>query len=249
MFPHSTPDSLNRAPSRKIKVERGSRPVPRSPHRMTRDPVTGDIWLGDVGQGTREEVTKVFRGGNLRWPYREGTVAGLKAKPSPLIGFDVAPVHAYGRGSGICVIGGYVYRGALHPELTGKYIFGDHGSGRIWSLDDSSGTAVVTSLLTMTSRGPGPKNGMGSFGLDASGEIYVLSLAGTNLYGGRIHRLEKTTEGVPEPPRLLSRTTAFTNLSTLDRAPGVMPYEVIQPLWSDASDKRTLDRAPERRHP
>lgn len=117
-----------------------------------------------------------------------------------MIGFDVAPVHAYGRGSGICVIGGYVYRGARHPELTGKYIFGDHGSGRVWSLDDSSGTAVVTSLLTMTSRGPGPKNGMGSFGLDASGEIYVLSLAGTNLYGGRIHRLEQTTEGVPESP-------------------------------------------------
>ena len=68
MFPHSTPDLLNRAPSRKIKVERGSRPGPRSPHRMTRDPVTGDIWLGDVGQSTREEVTKVFRGGNLRWP-------------------------------------------------------------------------------------------------------------------------------------------------------------------------------------
>lgn len=210
----------------------------RSPHRMTQDPVTGDIWLGDVGQGTQEEVTKVFRGGNLQWPYREGTAAGPKAKPSPLIGFDVAPVHAYGRGSGTCVIGGYVYRGALHPELTGKYIFGDHGSGRIWSLDDSSGTAVVTSLLTMASHGPGPKNGMGSFGLDASGEIYVLSLAGTNLDGGRIYRLEKTTEGVPEPPRLLSQTTAFTNLATLAPAPGVMPYDVIQPLWSDDSDKR-----------
>ncbi len=210
----------------------------RSPHRMTQDPVTGNIWLGDVGQGTQEEVSKVVRGGNLQWPYREGAVAGPKAKPSPLIGTDVPPVHAYGRGTGTCVIGGYVYRGALHPELSGKYIFGDHGSGRIWSLDDSSGTAVVTSLLTMASHGPGPKNGMGSFGLDASGEIHVLSLAGTDLDGGRIYRLEKTTEGVPEPPRLLSQSAAFTNLATLAPAPGVMPYEVIEPLWSDAADKK-----------
>ncbi len=210
----------------------------RSPHRMTQDPVTGDIWVGDVGQGTQEEVSKIVRGGNYQWPYREGSVAGPKTKPSPLIGFDVPPVHAYGRSTGGCVIGGYVYRGALHPELVGKYIFGDHNTGRVWSLDTSGSTPVVTTLLTLSSHGPGPKNGMGSFGLDASGEIYVLSLAGTDLDGGRIYRLEKSTEGVPEPPRLLSQTTAFTNLADLTPSPGLIPYDVIQPLWSDGSDKQ-----------
>ena len=82
----------------------------RSPHRMVQDRVTGDIWLGDIGQGTQEEISKVVRGGNLQWPYREGNVAGPKTKPSPLIGTDVTPVYAYGRTTGGCVIGGYVYR-------------------------------------------------------------------------------------------------------------------------------------------
>ncbi|MBL9157626.1 MAG: PQQ-dependent sugar dehydrogenase [Verrucomicrobiales bacterium] len=210
----------------------------RSPHRMTQDRVTGEIWLGDIGQGTQEEISKVVRGGNLQWPYREGNVAGPKTKPNPLIGFDVTPVHAYGRSTGGCVIGGYVYRGALHPELTGKYLFGDHNSNAIWSLDTSSGSTVVTQLLTLSPHGPGPKNGMGSFGIDASGELYVLSLAGTDLDGGRIYRIEKSTEGVPEPPRLLSQTTAFSNLTTLTPAAGVMPYDVNQPLWSDGADKK-----------
>lgn len=59
----------------------------RSPHRMTIDRPTGDIYLGDVGQGTREEVSLIVKGGNLQWPYMEGIVNGPKAKPSPLIGF------------------------------------------------------------------------------------------------------------------------------------------------------------------
>lgn len=209
----------------------------RSPHRMTQDPVTGDIWVGDVGQGTQEEVSRVVRGGNLQWPYREGNVTGPKSKPASLIGFDVPPVLAYGRSTGTCVIGGYVYRGALHPELVGKYLFGDHGSGRIWSLDASGSSPVVTQLTTLTSHGPGPKRGMGSFGIDASGEVYVLSLAGTDLDGGIVYRLEKSTQGVPEPPQLLSQTTAFSNLADLSPAAGVMPYDVIQPLWSDGADK------------
>ncbi len=211
----------------------------RSPHRMTQDPVTGRIWLGDVGQGTREEVSNVVKGANLQWPYREGSVAGPKAKPSPLLGVDQPPLYDYGRSTGTCVIGGYVYRGSLHPELRGKYLFGDHGSSRIWSLEERAGGGVqVNTLLTLSRHGPGPKNGMSAFGIDAAGEIYVMSLAGTDLDGGLIYRLDKSTTGVPEPPMLLSQTTAFTDLDTLTPSPGVMPYDVIQPLWSDGAEKR-----------
>ncbi len=210
----------------------------RSPHRMTLDPLTGDIWLGDIGQNTQEEISKVVRGANLQWPYREGSVAGPKAKPSPLIGTDQPPVYAYGRSVGGCVIGGYVYRGSLHPELYGKYIFGDHNNGLIRSLDTSGSSPVVTTLTTLQRHGPGPKNGMSSFAVDASGEIYVLALAGTDLDGGIVYRLEKSTEGVPEPPTLLSQTGAFTNLQTMTAAPGLIPYGVIQPLWSDGAEKQ-----------
>lgn len=211
----------------------------RSPHRMTLDPATGKIWLADIGQGSREEISLVSRGANLQWPYREGSISGPKSKPSNLIGFDRPPLYDYGRSTGGCIIGGYVYRGALHPELQGKYIFGDHNNGRIWSLEETGGGGVdIDTLLTLSRHGPGPKNGMGSFGIDASGEIYVLSLAGTDLDGGRIYRLDKSTSGVPEPPQLLSQTTAFTDLTTLTPAPGLIPYDVIQPLWSDGADKK-----------
>src|SRR5690606_4598025 len=92
----------------------------RSPHRMTFDPATGRIWLGDVGQGTREEVDIIEKGGNYQWAYREGTIAGPKSKPNPLIGADKPPVHDYSRTLGNCVIGGYVYRGSEHPSLFGR---------------------------------------------------------------------------------------------------------------------------------
>ena len=211
----------------------------RSPHRMTQDSETGRIWLGDIGQNTQEEISNVIKGGNLQWPYREGGVAGPKAKPSPLLGIDQPPLHSYSRSVGTCVIGGYVYRGALHPELQGKYIFGDHGSSRIWSMEEKAGgTLQINTLVTLSRHGPGPKNGMSSFGIDASGEIYILSLAGTDLDGGRIYRLEKSSTGIPEPPKLLSQTTAFTDLATLNPSPGVIPYEVIQPLWSDGAEKK-----------
>ncbi|MDB6112458.1 MAG: glucose/sorbosone dehydrogenase domain protein, partial [Pedosphaera sp.] len=108
----------------------------RSPHRMTYDPPTGQIWLGDVGQDVREEVDLIQKGHNYQWGYWEGTYPGAKPMPSPLIGIDTPPVYDYPHDQGDgCVIGGYVYRGArFSTDLGGKYIFGDNDSGRIWTL-------------------------------------------------------------------------------------------------------------------
>jgi uncharacterized repeat protein (TIGR03806 family) len=211
----------------------------RSPHRMTLDQPTGRVWVGDIGQNTQEEISEIRRGANLQWPYREGGVAGPLAKPSPLTGFDLPPIHSYGRATGGCVIGGYVYRGSLHPDLVGKYVFGDHNTGTIWSLQERPGqTPLISTLLTLPRHGPGPKNGLSSFAVDASGELFVLSLAGTDLDGGRIYRLDKSGTGIPEPPALLSQTGAFTDLANLVPASGVMPYGVNQALWSDGSEKQ-----------
>ncbi|MCB1076755.1 MAG: PQQ-dependent sugar dehydrogenase, partial [Verrucomicrobiae bacterium] len=211
----------------------------RSPHRMTLDRPTGRVWVGDIGQGTQEEVSEIVRGANLQWPYREGGVAGPQTKPSPLTGFDQPPIHSYGRTVGGCVIGGYVYRGSLHPDLVGKYVFGDHNTSVIWSLEERPGQSpLITTLLTMPRHGPGPKNGLSSFAVDASGELFVLSLAGTDLDGGRIYRLDKTGAGIPEPPQLLSQTGAFSDVQNLVPSAGVMPYGVNQPLWSDAAEKQ-----------
>lgn len=211
----------------------------RSPHRMTLDPVTNRIWVGDIGQATREEVSLIEKGANLQWPYREGSVAGPKSKPSHLIGTDQPPLWDYGRGSGGCIIGGYVYRGTEHPDLYGKYIVGDHNNSIIRALTYTPGESPqIEDLVTMTRTGPGPKNGLGSFGIDANNEIYILSLAGTDLDGGIIYKFGRTGTGIPEPPSTLSATGAFSDLADLTPRSGVMPYDLIQPLWSDGAEKK-----------
>src|SRR5204863_3651992 len=100
----------------------------RNPWRYSFDPVSGLLWLADVGQNAREEIDIIVKGGNYGWAYREGTMAGPKSPPPP--GFtSIDPIYDYGRTLGNSVTGGFVYRGSRFPELYGAYIFGDYGSG------------------------------------------------------------------------------------------------------------------------
>ncbi len=207
----------------------------RSPHRMTRDPLTQRIWLGDVGQGSWEEVDIIEKGGNYQWAYMEGLHTGPKAKPGSLIGTDKPPVYDYAHANGNnCVIGGYVYRGAIHAaDLGGKYIFGDNGSGRIWSLTyDGTNAAVVTYLCNM----PAGANysGLSSFGVDQDNELYMCKMGRPS----KIYKLGRTGPGVPEPPALLSQTAAFASLASLTPSSGIIPFHVNSPLWSDAAAKQ-----------
>ncbi|GAB4408166.1 MAG: hypothetical protein OHK0039_11030 [Bacteroidia bacterium] len=207
----------------------------RSPHRMSYDPVTKWIWVGDVGQGSREEVSIVKKSYNLQWPYREGSINGAKPKPNPLIGIDAPPVYDYSRSMGVCVIGGLVYRGSKwNLQLGGKYIFGDHGTRNIYTIDYDSVTqdAQVDFLVNVPGGGQGDKAGISHFTVDSLGDIYVLKLFGTNLDGGIIYRIKPVSQ-VAEPPALLSQTGAFSNLSTMEPAPGFIPYELNLPFWSD----------------
>ena len=206
----------------------------RNPHRMTRDPVSGRFFIGDIGQGTEEEVSVVTRPGqNFQWPYREGSVGGPKAMPSPLTGFDTPPLFSYGRGAGdTCVIGGFVYRGREHAaELGGRYLFGDNTSGRIWSLT-WDGVAVPQRQLLATVA-PGTKwAGLSGFGNDADDELYIMTLG----MQGRVMKLARTGQ-TPQPPARLSQTGAFTSLATLTPAPALVPYATASPLWSDGAEK------------
>ena len=142
----------------------------RNPWRWSFDPVTGLLWLADVGQNTREEVDIIVKGGNYGWAYREGTIAGPKAAPP---GFtSIEPITDYGRTEGYSVTGGYVYRGSTMPELYGAYIFGDYGSGRIWQMryDPTNGVTMQRTLLvthtgnTISCFGVDPSNGDILFG-------------------------------------------------------------------------------------
>ncbi len=210
----------------------------RSPHRISYDEVTGDIWVGDVGQTTREELSIIRKGDNLQWPFREGTFPGPKGQPENLIGTSRAPVFDYGRDFGVCVIGGFVYRGDKFPDLKGNYLFADHATLNVYTLTpDSNGLPLVMPMLNVPyGTGEGDKAGVSSFGQDSEGNVYLLKLNGTGLDGGLIYQL-KPKDPVPDPPALLSEIGAFRDLNTLEPAPGLLPYAVNTPLWSDRAAK------------
>jgi chitodextrinase/glucose/arabinose dehydrogenase/mono/diheme cytochrome c family protein len=209
----------------------------RSPHSGHYDPVTGDIWVGDIGEASREEISRITKGANCQWPYREGTGDGSKPKPLPIIGFDQPPAYDYGRTEGSCVIGGMRYRGAKwNSFLGGKVLFGDHIRGRVWTMTlPENGDAPIIEEIASGFSG-GYKAGLGGFATDSTGEVYLMNLTGQEAPGGTILKLAAQPPSV-EPPGLLSATGVFTNLTTLATAPGVIPYDVPNPLWSDAADK------------
>ena len=98
----------------------------RNPWRFSFDRETGELWVGDVGQGDWEEIDVVTNGGNYGWPVHEGTDCPSWGDPgrcgeSGLI----MPVTQYSHSEGFSVTGGYVYRGEAMPDLYGDYIFGD----------------------------------------------------------------------------------------------------------------------------
>jgi glucose/arabinose dehydrogenase len=149
----------------------------RNPWRYSFDRTTGDLWLADVGQNAWEEVNVVragSRGGeNYGWPLREGThpFRGGQRPPGA-----VEPVHDYSLDGGACsVVGGYVYRGRkLASLLGGKYLFADACLGDIQVLTSGAGVRPLGLKVGSPS----------SFGEDAEGELYVLSL------GGKLFRLD-----------------------------------------------------------
>jgi glucose/arabinose dehydrogenase len=121
----------------------------RNPWRMTVDMVTGEIWLGDVGQDTIEEVDRVVPGGNYGWNCFEGfsEYAGCS-------GDFIEPRTVYSHEFGQSVTGGFAYRGSRLPELYGWYVFADFYSGRIWAVntaDDSDAVQLTEADLNVAS--------------------------------------------------------------------------------------------------
>lgn len=198
----------------------------RNPWRFSFDRATGVLWLGDVGQGAREEINRVVKGGNYEWAFREGLVKGVKwdERPNGWVGSH-PPVIDYGRSQGVSVTGGVVYRGSGIPSLTGKYVFGDYGSGSIWVLEEVAGV--------MSMRRIAGQAGVAAFGHDPSNGDLLMA----NLNGGTINRL--VGQNVENDfPQTLAATGLFTDVATLTPAAGLVAYDVNLPFWSDGADKQ-----------
>ena len=213
----------------------------RSPHRMTLDSPTGKIFIGDVGQSSREEIDVIEPGEsalNFQWNRCEGNLGKLTA---PFIGTSRGPLLDYPHTDGRAVIGGYVYRGQeFAKDLGGKYIFGDNVMRTVWALDETA-TPVKKTLLCVMPRGSGPNagtdyTGLSSFGTDAAGELYFCQMSSV---GGQIYKLQRG--GPPPPvkvlPKLISQTGIFANLTKLAPTNFLLPYTVNAPLWSDGAVK------------
>ena len=145
---------------------------------------TGALIIGDVGQNRFEEVDYEpagRRGRNYGWRNREGAHDNVTSRPPAFLPL-VDPIHEYDRATGQSITGGYVYRGrSLGPFYGGRYFFADFAQGRIWSIglaiDAQTGEARASGLLEHTAEltAAGPIGNVSAFGLDADGELYVVS--------------------------------------------------------------------------
>lgn len=217
----------------------------RSPHRMTIDPVTERIFIGDVGGGSWEEISVIEPndppGLNFQWDRIEGSNGDLTGN---YIGVNKPPIIDYSHSEGGAVIGGYVYRGQqFAAELGGRYIFGDNIANVIWVLDESTTPATKT-VLTSFPRGPGPNSGndyigLSSFGLDASGELYMCQMSSGDGSGnaGKIFKLQRGGTVSRAFPSRLSQTGAFSDLLNLTPSNKLIPYDLNAPFFSDNAIK------------
>ncbi len=148
----------------------------RNPWRISFNSLTGDLFIGDVGQGTYEEIDYLPAGSpggtNFGWDFREGKHEYDGDAPAGL----TEPVAEYSHAEGGCsVTGGYVYRGSM-PEWNGIYLYGDYCTGYVWGLINSVDGWQVQLLFETGVR-------ITSFGQDEAGEVYLVT------DGGNVHKL------------------------------------------------------------
>jgi glucose/arabinose dehydrogenase len=111
----------------------------RNPFRMAFDSANGELWVGDVGLNTQEEIDVANKGANYGWNFYEGTAEGPNFAALPAGITFAPPVWDYTHDAGdLCIIGGVLYHGAQFAQLQGQYIFGDYISGRIWAASSPS---------------------------------------------------------------------------------------------------------------
>lgn len=204
----------------------------RSPWRMSFDRMTGELWLGDVGEDSREEVNRIVAGGNYGWPHLEGTYCIQAPCDDPAF---IAPVHEYAHdlAGGRSVTLGYVYRGTAMPSINGKVVIADFVSGRFWAVDSTGQSQLIHS----------GKTGVVAFGQGIDGELVV-----SYFQAGEVQALVPGRLDLPQSPELPDRITQTGCMDAVD--PTVVddelfvPYEINVPFWSDGAGKERWLRLP-----
>ncbi len=200
----------------------------RNPWRITVDRRTGHVWVGNNGQDLWEQVYLVERGANYGWSVMEGShpfYLERERGPTPISKPTLEHPHSESRS----LTGGVVYHGERFPELRGAYLYGDYSTGKIWGAKHDGEKVVWHRELADTTLQ------ITAFALDADGEILVVD----HRKGGGLHTFERNDDPEHEPadfPRKLSETGLFEPGGHVPK-PGLVPYSVNAPLWSDGARK------------
>lgn len=204
----------------------------RNPWRITTDPRTGQIWVGNNGQDLWEQVYLLERGANYGWSVYEGSHPFYPQRalgPTPLVLPTVEHHHSESRS----LTGGVVYHGKALPELRGAYVYGDHSTGKVWAVKHDGERVEWSKEIADT------PFFITAIVLDPDGEILLLDHAGDKK--GGLYRLEpqdaRDSADAKPFPRRLSETGLFANTQGHRVAAGLIPYGVTAPLWSDNADK------------
>ena len=211
----------------------------RNPWRLTVDPKTGHLWVGNNGQDLWEQIYFVRKGDNYGWSVYEGGhifYADRKLGPHP----HAPPAADHPHSEARSLTGGVVYYGDKLPELRGAYIYGDYSTGRIWGIRHNSTSVTWNQLLADT-----PFN-ISGFGLDSRGELLVADHKGNG--EGGFYYLEPTPPQTQPTtfPRKLSESGLFASVAGHKMQPGVVPYSVNSPLWSDGAHKERFIAIPDK---
>ncbi|MEZ5399447.1 MAG: PQQ-dependent sugar dehydrogenase [Bryobacteraceae bacterium] len=209
----------------------------RNPWRFSFDPVTGRPWVGDVGQDIWEMIELSSKGANHGWSVMEGSHPfhiNAKRGPTPIVPPVVEHHHTICRS----ITGGYVYTGTKFPELRGAYVYGDYEYGKMWALRYDAAKSKVTWHKEIADSAVK----ISSFGMGRDGSFYALDHSTGEIY--QLERRPPAAKGASRFPRKLSETGLFTSVRDHKMAPGVIPYEINAPFWSDGAQKERFFALP-----
>ncbi len=196
----------------------------RNPWRMSFDPATGELFVGDVGWELWESVHRVVKGGNYGWSAMEGPqpIKPHKVGPTPIRPALIELPHTIA----CSVTGGRVYRGKKFPELRGAYVFGDWETRRLWAARFDGDRCKEMPEITR------PSVRIVAFGADREGELYFLDYD-----GGTVHTLERNDAAAKNSdfPTRLSETGLFASVKDHTPAAGVVPFTINARQWLDGA--------------
>jgi uncharacterized repeat protein (TIGR03806 family) len=196
----------------------------RNPWRISCDRLTGEIWIGNSGQDAVESIYHLKAGANYGWSVWEGSQLLNANRPiGPGKRAFSAIDHRHHEAKALT--GGFVYRGSMHRELAGKYVYGDYETGKIWAADLDGTEVINTRLIADTNIR------ITCFYEAFDGQIMIV---GQNLY-----RLAKKNEAITRSskafPNYLSQTGLFSDLNNLTYTKGIVSYEVVAGSWHNGA--------------